>query len=98
MLGDAISGAAQSSTMLIIGRSIAGMGGSGLLNTGLLMIAAAAPMEKRGMLYGIALGMSQVGAAIGPVVGGALTERATWRWCRSFCLASVSVPRLSAEE
>jgi MFS family permease len=51
-LGSAICGAAQSSTMLIIGRAVAGMGGSGLMNGGLSILASSAPLHKRpGMLY-----------------------------------------------
>jgi MFS family permease len=33
--------------MLIIGRAVAGMGGSGLMNGGLTIIAASAPIHKR---------------------------------------------------
>ena len=33
--------------MLIAGRAIAGLGGSGLLNGGITMIAGAVPIEKR---------------------------------------------------
>ena len=33
--------------MLIIGRALAGMGSSGLLNGGMTMIAGAVPLEKR---------------------------------------------------
>jgi MFS family permease len=46
-IGSAICGAAQSSIMLIIGRAIAGIGVSGLMNGGLTIIAASAPLHKR---------------------------------------------------
>src|SRR5688572_3743326 len=81
-LGNAICGAAQSSTMLIIGRAVAGLGGSGLINSALTIVSAASPVEKRPIMYGIVMGFAQVGVALGPIVGGALTEHATWRWCR----------------
>lgn len=32
-------------------------------------------------LLGIAMGFSSIGIAVGPIVGGALTEHVTWRWC-----------------
>jgi MFS family permease len=68
--------------MLIIGRAVAGLGGAGLLNGGLTIISASAPIEKRPLLIGIFLGIMQLGLATGPLVGGSLTEYATWRWCK----------------
>lgn len=46
-IGSVLCGAAQSSNMLIIGRAVAGLGGSGLSNGALTIIGAAAPMHKR---------------------------------------------------
>lgn len=74
---------ASNSTMLILGRAIAGMGGSGIQNGGFTMIAAAAPMDKRPALLGMVMGGCQIGLVAGPLIGGALTEFATWRWCLS---------------
>jgi MFS family permease len=42
-----ICGVAQSSSMFIVGRAIAGLGASGLTNGALTIIAAIAPMHKR---------------------------------------------------
>ena len=33
-------------------------------------------------LIGIILGVASTGVAIGPLIGGALTQRASWRWCK----------------
>lgn len=46
-VGSAICGAAQSSTMLIIGRAVAGMGGSGLRNGALNILTESIPLPKR---------------------------------------------------
>lgn len=46
-LGSLICGVAQSSTMLIIGRAIAGMGSSGLINGTLTILAGSITPEKR---------------------------------------------------
>jgi MFS family permease len=45
-LGSLLCGVAQSSNMLIVGRAVAGIGGSGLLNGGLTIIRACVPNEK----------------------------------------------------
>ena len=55
-LGSLICGVATSSKMLIVGRAIAGIGGSGILNGGFTIIAGCVPMPKRpGMFQALAL-------------------------------------------
>jgi MFS family permease len=80
-LGSLICALATSSPMLIAGRAVAGMGAAGLMNGGLQILANSAPLEKRPLYTGVVLGISQMGIVSGPLIGGALTEHATWRWC-----------------
>lgn len=80
-LGSLICGAASSSVILIVGRAVAGLGASGLFNGAVTTLMGAVPREKSPMYTGIFLGISQMGLISGPLVGGALTEHATWRWC-----------------
>lgn len=56
LLGNLIGAVAKSSTMIIIGRSVAGLGGSGLMNGAFTIIAACVPMSKRPALTGIVMG------------------------------------------
>jgi MFS family permease len=51
--GSLLCGAAQSSNMLIVGRAVAGMGGSGLSNGGLTILSAIAPIHKRAAMFGL---------------------------------------------
>ncbi|KAF5678072.1 putative aflatoxin efflux pump AFLT [Fusarium heterosporum] len=80
-VGSLICGVAQSSTMLIIGRAIAGVGSSGIQNGALTIIASAVPIHKRPSLVGTLMGFAQLGIVSGPLLGGAFTEYTTWRWC-----------------
>lgn len=79
-LGSLICGVAHSSEALIVGRAVAGMGSSGLMNGSMTILAGAAPIQKRPLYIGIMLGVSSLGIVMGPLIGGALTEHATWRW------------------
>ncbi|KAL9107000.1 MAG: hypothetical protein Q9227_008036 [Pyrenula ochraceoflavens] len=80
-LGSLICGLANSSKMLIVGRAIAGMGTAGVLNGTFTIIAGCVPMAKRPTLTGLVMGISNIGLVMGPVLGGALTQYSTWRWC-----------------
>ncbi|CAH0056148.1 unnamed protein product [Clonostachys solani] len=80
-IGSAICGAAQSSPMLIIGRAVAGLRCSGLMNGCLTLIFGAITPEKRTFYTSIAMGVGQIGIVFGPFLGGIFTEHASWRWC-----------------
>ncbi|KUL82968.1 hypothetical protein ZTR_10277 [Talaromyces verruculosus] len=81
VLGSIICAVAPNSIALILGRAIAGVGASGLMSGAVLIIAQSAPLEKRPGLLGIITGIFGISSIAGPFIGGALTERSTWRWC-----------------
>ncbi|OQV05944.1 hypothetical protein CLAIMM_10596 [Cladophialophora immunda] len=81
LLGSALCGASQSMAMLIAGRAIQGIGAGGLLTLVNIVIGDLFSQRERGVYYGIIGMVWATAAAIGPVIGGALTEEASWRWC-----------------
>jgi MFS family permease len=76
-LGSLICGVANSSKMLIVGRAIAGIGSSGILNGAFTIIAACVPLVKRpGTFHWLVYNYSIVNivpALIGSMMGGKLT-------------------------
>ncbi|GKZ94040.1 hypothetical protein AnigIFM59636_007403 [Aspergillus niger] len=79
--GSALCGAAPSSIAFILGRSIAGIGAGGILSGAMVIIAYAIPLHKRPKYQGFFGAVFGVASVSGPLIGGAFTTDATWRWC-----------------
>ncbi|KAK4163958.1 putative MFS-type transporter YusP [Cladorrhinum sp. PSN259] len=80
LLGSGIAGAAKSSAMFIAGRLVQGLGGGGTIMLIDLIVCDLLPLRERSQYLGAVLGACAVATLIGPVVGGALVSRASWRW------------------
>jgi EmrB/QacA subfamily drug resistance transporter len=73
-------GLADSSTTLITARVVQGAGAALMNPATLSIITATFPPRQRGMAIGIWAGVSAMALAIGPLVGGLLTEKISWGW------------------
>jgi EmrB/QacA subfamily drug resistance transporter len=76
----ALGGAAQSETWLIFARVLMGIGGALMWPAILGMTYELLPEEKAGLAGGIIIGAAGLGNAIGPLIGGVLTQELSWRW------------------
>src|SRR5215213_3747925 len=73
-------GLATSEEMLIAARIVQGAGAALMNPATLSIIAATFPPKERGMAIGIWAGVAALALAIGPLVGGLLTEHLDWSW------------------
>lgn len=76
----ALGGVAQSETWLIAARVLMGVGGALMWPAILGMTYELLPEEKAGLAGGIIIGAAGLGNAIGPLIGGVLTQELSWRW------------------
>jgi len=65
---------------LIAARAVQGLGGAMVMPLTLTLLASVTAPEKRGVALGIWGAMAGLGVALGPVIGGAITEGASWQW------------------
>ncbi|MWA05779.1 DHA2 family efflux MFS transporter permease subunit [Actinomadura sp. LD22] len=65
---------------LIAARAVQGAGGAIVMPLTLTLLAAAVPPARRSVALAAWSMMSGLGVALGPVLGGAVTQAATWQW------------------
>jgi EmrB/QacA subfamily drug resistance transporter len=75
-----LCGLAPSADVLIGARAVQGVGAALMMPATLAIISATFPPRERGLAIGIWAGVSAMALAIGPLVGGLLTEHVDWSW------------------
>jgi EmrB/QacA subfamily drug resistance transporter len=73
-------GLAAGAEMLIVARVVQGVGAALMMPATLSIITATFAPEERGAALGIWAGVSAMALAIGPLVGGLITEHIGWNW------------------
>jgi EmrB/QacA subfamily drug resistance transporter len=76
----ALGGAAQSEAWLIASRVVMGVGGALMWPAILGMTYELLPEDRAGLAGGIVIGAAGLGNAMGPLIGGVLTDALSWRW------------------
>jgi len=71
---------APNTGLLIAARALQGIGGAIVTPLTLTLLADAFPPNRRGVALGVWSGISGIAVAIGPLVGGAVIQAATWHW------------------
>ena len=78
-LGGLICALAPSLTVLVLGRIVQGIGGAAVPALALVAVAKVMPKGERGGAMGLVASSVGIGAAVGPVVGGAVGQLLGWR-------------------
>src|SRR5947209_1475370 len=71
---------APTSGALIAARALQGLGAAFATPLTLTLLADAFPPEQRGVAIGVWSGISGIAVGLGPLVGGAVVQAASWHW------------------
>src|SRR5215467_3898917 len=80
LIGSALSGASQSMNQLIAFRAFQGLGAGALLPIAIAVVGDLFTPRERAKWQGVTGATFGLSSVIGPLVGGWLTEYASWRW------------------
>ncbi len=80
VLGSALAGFSQDTSMLIGFRVVQGLGAGGLTALSQIIMADIISPRDRGRYMGLFGGIMAVGTVGGPLIGGLLTDSIGWRW------------------
>src|SRR5438552_9512580 len=73
-------GLSSNATELIAARAVQGVGSALMMPATLSIITATFAVRERGAAIGIWAGVSAMALAIGPLLGGVITEHISWNW------------------
>ncbi|KAG9186872.1 hypothetical protein G6011_09980 [Alternaria panax] len=79
-LGDLGCGFARTAVQLFVLRAIAGIGGGGINSLVMIIVSDITTLQNRGKYQGWLGAIIALGNGVGPFLGGAIVEGATWRW------------------
>lgn len=81
LAGSVLAGLSTSMVELIAFRALQGLGGGTLIPVATATVADLYPPDKRGKVQGMLGAIFAIGSAIGPLLGGLITDSVGWHWC-----------------
>ena len=79
--GSLLSTVAPTSSALVAGRAITGLGTAGILSGCFTVLIQTVPLRKRSIYGGLLGAVETIAAVTGPLLGGLLTQHLSWRAC-----------------
>jgi EmrB/QacA subfamily drug resistance transporter len=80
IIASALCGTSSNMHQLIVFRGLQGAGGGSLIALGLTVVGTIYPHEKIGRMMGVMAAVWALAAVMGPIIGGVLVEKISWRW------------------
>ena len=78
LTGAIVCAVANNFGVLLVGRSLQGVGGGGLIALTEIVVTDLIPLRFRGQWFGIISAMWALGSVTGPIIGGAFAQSVTW--------------------
>ena len=78
LIGAIVAAVSNGFSTLLIGRSLQGIGGGGLIALTEIVVTDLVPLRLRGKWFGIISGMWSLGSVSGPIIGGAFAQNVSW--------------------
>ncbi|KAF7377760.1 Major facilitator superfamily transporter [Mycena sanguinolenta] len=88
-LGSLICGVSPTSTALIIGRAIVGLGAAGIGAGTWIIVSRIVPMQRRPLYVGAFATGSGIISVVGPLLGGVFADKLSWRWRVAYYVDSI---------
>lgn len=79
-IGSFVTAACSNLATMLAGRAIQGLGSGGLIVLTEVIVSDIVPLSRHGAYNGMINMAYAFGTCIGPVISGAFSEHATWRW------------------
>lgn len=79
-VASAVCALAPNAPALIAARTLQGLAGAIVLPLSLTILTTAFPAQRRGLIVGIYGGLAGLAVAMGPIIGGAVTQGLDWHW------------------
>lgn len=80
LIGSILCGTAQNMVWLIVARAITGIGAAAIYSMVFIIVSDLVSLEKRGNYQGLITAVYALSSVFGPLIGGAFTDRVSWRW------------------
>ena len=93
-IGGFANAIANDAVFVLVGRAFQGIGAAGLLATAVAMISVTSPEEERAQGLGMLAASLAFGFALGPLIGGVLTDIFGWRSIFVLDLANIAIAAL----